>query len=214
MMSRRNFSLAAGMATAVALSAGALIASTAQAAPDASEPMIAPDFTGTTATGETVSLSDYAGKRVILEWTNDGCPFVQKHYAVPPANMQGLQTDATESDVVWLSIISSAPGKQGHRTGAEILDMNEGRGATPEHVIIDESGDIGRLYKAKTTPHMFLITEDGMVAYQGAIDDTPSARVSDIETATNYVSAAMQSVAAGEPVEVASSKPYGCSVKY
>jgi len=92
--------------------------------------------------------------------------------------------------------------------------MNEGRGATPEHVIIDESGDIGRLYKAKTTPHMFLITEDGMVAYQGAIDDTPSARVSDIETATNYVSAAMQSVAAGEPVEVASSKPYGCSVKY
>ena len=214
MMSRRNFSLAAGMATAVALSAGALIASTAQAAPDASEPMIAPDFTGTTATGETVSLSDYAGKRVILEWTNDGCPFVQKHYAVPPANMQGLQTDASESDVVWLSIISSAPGKQGHRTGAEILDMNEGRGATPEHVIIDERGDIGRLYKAKTTPHMFLITEDGMVAYQGAIDDTPSARVSDIETATNYVSAAMQSVAAGEPVEVASSKPYGCSVKY
>ena len=214
MMSRRNFSLAAGMATAVALSAGALIASTAQAAPDASEPMIAPDFTGTTATGETVSLSDYAGKRVVLEWTNDGCPFVQKHYAVPPANMQGLQTDASESDVVWLSIISSAPGKQGHRTGAEILDMNEGRGATPEHVIIDESGDIGRLYKAKTTPHMFLITEDGMVAYQGAIDDTPSARVSDIETSTNYVSAAMQSVAAGEPVEVASSKPYGCSVKY
>ena len=214
MMSRRNFSLAAGMATAVALSAGALIASTAQAAPDASEPMIAPDFTGTTATGETVSLSDYAGKRVVLEWTNDGCPFVQKHYAVPPANMQGLQTDASESDVVWLSIISSAPGKQGHRTGAEILDMNEGRGATPEHVIIDESGDIGRLYKAKTTPHMFLITEDGMVAYQGAIDDTPSARVSDIETATNYVSAAMQRVAAGEPVEVASSKPYGCSVKY
>ncbi|WP_290489175.1 redoxin domain-containing protein, partial [Hyphomonas sp. UBA3988] len=135
MMSRRNFSLAAGMATAVALSAGALIASTAQAAPDASEPMIAPDFTGTTATGETVSLSDYAGKRVVLEWTNDGCPFVQKHYAVPPANMQGLQTDASESDVVWLSIISSAPGKQGHRTGAEILDMNEGRGATPEHVI-------------------------------------------------------------------------------
>ena len=214
MMSRRNLSLAAGMATAVALSAGALIASTAQAAPDASEPMIAPDFTGTTATGETVSLSDYAGKRVILEWTNDGCPFVEKHYAVPPANMQGLQTDASESDVVWLSIISSAPGKQGHRTGAEILDMNEGRGATPEHVIIDESGDIGRLYKAKTTPHMFLITEDGMVAYQGAIDDTPSARVSDIETATNYVSAAMQSVAAGEPVEVASSKPYGCSVNY
>ena len=213
-MSRRNFSLAAGMAAAVALTAGALIASTAQAAPDSGEPVMAADFTGTTATGETISLSDFAGQTVILEWTNDGCPFVQKHYAVPPANMQGLQTDASESDVVWLSIVSSAPGKQGHRTGAELLDMNEGRGATPAHVIIDESGDIGRLYKAKTTPHMFVITADGEIAYQGAIDDTPSARVSDIETSTNYVSAALDSVAAGEPVEVASSKPYGCSVKY
>ena len=213
MMSRRNVSLAAGMAAAVALTAGALIASTAQAAPNDTDAR-APDFTGVTATGDTVSLSDFAGQTVVLEWTNDGCPFVQKHYAVPPANMQGLQTDASESDVVWLSIVSSAPGKQGHRTGAELIDMNEGRGATPAHVIIDESGDIGRLYKAKTTPHMFVITAEGEIAYQGAIDDTPSARVSDIETSTNYVSAAMQSVAAGEPVEVASSKPYGCSVKY
>jgi hypothetical protein len=213
MMSRRNFSLAAGMAAAVALTAGALIASTAQAAPNNADTR-APDFTGVTATGDTVSLSDFAGQTVVLEWTNDGCPFVQKHYATPPANMQGLQTDASESDVVWLSIVSSAPGKQGHRTGAELLDMNEGRGATPAHVIIDESGDIGRLYKAKTTPHMFVITAEGEIAYQGAIDDTPSARVSDIETSTNYVSAALDSVAAGEPVEVASSKPYGCSVKY
>lgn len=213
MMSRRNVSLAAGMAAAVALTAGALIASTAQAAPNDVDTR-APDFTGVTATGDTVSLSDFAGQTVVLEWTNDGCPFVQKHYATPPANMQGLQTDASESDVVWLSIVSSAPGKQGHRTGAELLDMNEGRGATPAHVIIDESGDIGRLYKAKTTPHMFVITADGEIAYQGAIDDTPSARVSDIETSTNYVSAALDSVAAGEPVEVASSKPYGCSVKY
>ncbi len=213
MMSRRNVSLAAGMAAAVALTAGALIASTAQAAPNDVDTR-APDFTGVTATGDTVSLSEFAGQTVVLEWTNDGCPFVQKHYATPPANMQGLQTDASESDVVWLSIVSSAPGKQGHRTGAELLDMNEGRGATPAHVIIDESGDIGRLYKAKTTPHMFVITADGEIAYQGAIDDTPSARVSDIETSTNYVSAALGSVAAGEPVEVASSKPYGCSVKY
>ncbi|MDX1293300.1 MAG: redoxin domain-containing protein [Hyphomonas sp.] len=214
MMSRRNLSLAAGMAAAVALTAGALIASTAEATPEPAEPSLAPDFTGTTATGETVSLSDFAGQTVILEWTNDGCPFVQKHYAVPPANMQGLQTDASESGVVWLSVISSAPGRQGHRTGAEVLDMNEGRGATPAHVILDESGEIGRLYNAKTTPHMFVITGDGHIAYQGAIDDTPSARVSDIETATNYVSAAMQSLAAGEPVAVPRSKPYGCSVKY
>ena len=213
MMSRRNFSLAAGMAAAVALTAGALIASTAQAAPDDAT-TLAPDFTGVTATGETVSLSDFAGQTVVLEWTNDGCPFVQKHYAVPPANMQGLQTDASESDVVWLSIVSSAPGKQGHRTGAELLDMNEGRGATPSHVIIDESGDIGRLYKAKTTPHMFVIGPQGRVVYQGAIDSLASANVADISTATNYVREALSSLTAGEPVGVNATKPYGCSVKY
>ena len=213
MMSRRNFSLAAGMAAAVALTAGALIASTAQAAPDDAT-TLAPDFTGVTATGETVSLSDFAGQTVVLEWTNDGCPFVQKHYAVPPANMQGLQTDASESDVVWLSIVSSAPGKQGQRTGAELLDMNEGRGATPSHVIIDESGDIGRLYKAKTTPHMFVIGPQGRVVYQGAIDSLASANVADISTATNYVREALSSLTAGEPVGVNATKPYGCSVKY
>ncbi|MAN47506.1 MAG: thioredoxin family protein [Alphaproteobacteria bacterium] len=213
-MSRRNFSIAAGMAAAVALTAGALIASTVQTS-SATEPgELAPDFTGVTATGETVSLADFAGKTVILEWTNDGCPFVQKHYAVPPASMQGLQTDAAESDVVWLSVISSAPGKQGHRTGAEVLDMNTARGATPAHVILDASGEIGRAYGAKTTPHMFLITPEGAIAYQGAIDDKPSARVADLETATNYVRAAMDSLAAGEPVETANTQPYGCSIKY
>lgn len=214
LMSRRNVSLAAGMTAAVALTAGALIASTAEASAETAPGEMAPVFSGTTASGETVSLADYAGKTVILEWTNDGCPFVQKHYAVPPSNMQGLQTDAMEDDIVWLSVISSARGKQGHRSGEEVIAMNEDRGAMPSHVILDESGEIGRAYGAKTTPHMFIIRPDGTIAYQGAIDDTPSARVDDLETATNYVSAAMDSLDAGEPVEVADTKPYGCSVKY
>ena len=211
---RRNFGLAAGMAAAVALSAGALIAFSAEASPAAEPGMTAPGFTGTTSTGETVSLSDFEGETVVLEWTNDGCPFVQKHYTQPPANMQTLQEEAAAGDVVWLQIISSAPGKQGHVDGAEADAINESRGAAPDHVILDPSGDIGRLYEAKTTPHMFVIRGDQEIAYAGAIDSIPSSRVSDIETAENYVRAALEAVSAGEPVETASSKPYGCSVKY
>ncbi|MGB3627224.1 MAG: redoxin domain-containing protein [Henriciella sp.] len=211
----RNIGLASGMAAAVALSAGALIAFSANASPAAEPGTLAPDFTGTTSTGEQVSLSDFADKTVILEWTNDGCPFVKKHYAEPPENMQTLQSDeAAGDDVVWLQIISSAPGKQGHVDGAGADAINEGRGASPDHVILDPSGDIGRLYEAKTTPHMFVIKPDSEIAYAGAIDSVRSARVEDIETADNYVRAALDAVEAGEPVEVASSKPYGCSVKY
>jgi len=214
LISRRNLSLGAGMAAAVALTAGALIASTARASAETQPGDSAPGFSGLTATGETISLDDYAGKTVVLEWTNDGCPFVQKHYATPPANMQTLQAEAGEDEIVWLTVISSAPGKQGHLGGAEALALNEARDASPAHVILDEAGDIGRLYGAKTTPHMFVINQDGKIVYQGAIDDTPSARVSDIAAATNYVSAALEGVATDTPVPVASSKPYGCSVKY
>lgn len=211
----RNIGLASGMAAAVALSAGALIAFSADASPAAEPGATAPDFTGVNSKGEEISLSDYAGKTVVLEWTNDGCPFVKKHYAEPPENMQTLQSeDAAGDDVVWLQIISSAPGKQGHVDGAGADAINDGRGATPDHVILDPSGDIGRLYDAKTTPHMFVITGDSEVAYAGAIDSIRSARVEDIETADNYVRAALDAVEAGEAVEVASSKPYGCSVKY
>ena len=214
MMNRRNLSLAAGMAAAVALTAGALIASTATASAETSPGETAPGFTGIGANGETVSLADYAGKTVVLEWTNEGCPFVQKHYTTPPSNMQGLQADAAEDETVWISVISSAPGKQGHTTGAAANALDASRGANPAHVVLDESGDIGRLYGAKTTPHMFVITPAGEIAYQGAIDSRPSARVSDLTTATNYVAAALASVAADEPVEMANTKPYGCSVKY
>lgn len=212
---RRNLGLASGMAAAVALSAAALIAFSADASPAAEPGTTAPGFTGTTSTGETVSLSDYAGKTVVLEWTNDGCPFVQKHYAQPPENMQTLQSeDAGPEDVVWLQIISSAPGKQGHVSGDEANAINEGRGAAPDHVILDPSGDIGRLYDAKTTPHMFVIKGDQEIAYAGAIDSIRSARVEDIGAADNYVRDALAAVEAGQPVEIASSTPYGCSVKY
>ena len=214
MFSPRNISLAAGMTAAVALTAGALIASTAQAEAETSPGEAAPAFTGIGADGETVSLADYAGKTVVLEWTNDGCPFVKKHYAMPPANMQGLQASASADDIVWISVISSAPGKQGHMDGVSAKALNAERGADPAHVILDESGDIGRLYGAKTTPHMFVITQAGEIAYQGAIDSRPTTKLDDIDTATNYVTAALTSLEAGEPIEMANTKPYGCSVKY
>jgi peroxiredoxin len=215
MFSRRNVSLAAGMAAAVALTAGALIASTADASPLVTPGEPAPAFTGTNSHGQPVSLADFSGKTIVLEWTNDGCPFVKKHYATPPANMQTLQADAAAADdVVWLTVISSAPGKQGHVTGDEANALTAMRDAMPSHVLLDASGDVGRLYGAKTTPHMYVIGPDGTLAYEGAIDSKPSARVDDIADATNYVRAALDSVAAGEPVAVATSKPYGCSVKY
>lgn len=214
MFSPRNLSLAAGMAAAVALTAGALIASTADASPLVTPGEAVPSFTTTNSNGEPVSLSDFAGKTVVLEWTNDGCPFVQKHYATPPANMQTLQSYAGADDVVWLSVISSASGKQGHVKGDEANAITAVRDAMPTHVLLDEAGDVGRLYGAKTTPHMYVIRSDGTLAYEGAIDSKPSARVEDIADATNYVRAALDSVAAGEAVAVPSSKPYGCSVKY
>lgn len=213
-LSRRHLSLAAGMAAAVALTAGALIASTAEAAPAPEVGAAAPEFTGTTSYGETVSLSDFAGKTVILEWTNDGCPFVKKHYAAPPSNMQSLQKSASADDIVWLSVISSRPGSQGHVSPEAANQLTTSRSAAPAHVILDESGEIGRLYGAKTTPHMFIVTPEGELVYDGAIDSIPSARVEDIPKADNYVTAALDDLEAGNPVATPSSKPYGCAVKY
>lgn len=213
-LSRRHLSLAAGMAAAVALTAGALIASTAEAAPSADVGSSAPAFTGTTSNGETVSLADFAGKTVILEWTNDGCPFVKKHYAAPPSNMQSLQQSAGSDDIVWLTVISSKPGSQGHVSPAQANELTSSRGAAPAHVILDESGDIGRLYAAKTTPHMYIVTPEGKLVYDGAIDSIPSAKVDDIAKADNYVTAALADLSAGKPVATPVTKPYGCAVKY
>jgi peroxiredoxin len=211
-ITRRHLSLAAGMAAAVALSAGALIASTAQAAPATGA--AAPVFSGVTSAGETISLSDFAGKTVVLEWTNDGCPFVKKHYATPPANMQSLQKSAAADDIVWISVISSAKGEQGYADAVRANELTASRGAAPAHVVLDEAGTIGKLYGAKTTPHMFIITPDGELAYDGAIDSKPSAKVDDIAAATNYVTAALADIEAGKPVATPVTKPYGCSVKY
>lgn len=215
LFNRRNLSLATGMLAAVALTAGALIASTADAeavGPVVGEP--APAFTGINTRGDEVSLSSFTGSTVVLEWTNHDCPFVRKHYDPEFANMQTLQRDAAEDDIVWLSIISSAPGKQGHVSPVEADALTTSRDAEPAHVVLDESGEIGRLYAAKTTPHMFVINGDGVLVYDGAIDSISSARVSDIPDAEPYLRDALDAVAAGRPVNPDSTKPYGCSVKY
>lgn len=210
---RRNLGLAAGMATAVALTAGAMIAFSANAAPITGQ--AAPAFSNAvTATGDTISLSDFAGQTVVMEWTNHDCPFVKKHYAEPVKNMQTLQSDATSNGTVWIQVISSAPGKQGYLEAEAALAKNTERGAAPTYTILDPGGEIGRAYDAKTTPHMYVIESDGTLAYEGAIDSIRSAKVDDIAVATNYVSAALTAVAAGDTPDVASAKPYGCSVKY
>jgi len=172
----------------------------------------APDFTLTDTAGETHTLSDYQGKYVVLEWTNHQCPFVVKHYS--SGNMQSLQEDLTGQDVVWLQVVSSAEGKQGSVTPAEGEALRESQEMHSTAMLLDPSGDVGRAYDARTTPHMYLINPEGTLLYQGAIDSIRSARVSDIEKATNYVRAAYESALAGEPIESATTTPYGCSVKY
>ncbi|MEL6856907.1 MAG: redoxin family protein [Pseudomonadota bacterium] len=212
-LTRRNLGLAAGMATAVALTAGSMIAFTANAAPISGES--APIFVDyDTSMGEQISLGDFEGKTVVMEWTNHDCPFVKKHYAEPVKNMQTLQSDAQGDDVVWIQVISSAPGKQGHLEADAANAKNTERGAAPAYTILDPEGSLGRAYDAKTTPHMYVIDGAGLLAYQGAIDSKRSAKVSDIENSTNYVTAALTAVAAGATPEVTSSAPYGCSVKY
>lgn len=172
----------------------------------------APIFTGVDTAGKTHALSDYLGKIVVLEWTNHDCPYVRKHYDA--GNMQAQQREATEDGVVWLSVISSSPGKQGHVSPAKADELTASRGAAPTAVLIDESGDTGRAYKARTTPHMYIIDTEGKLAYMGGVDSIPSARASDIEKATQYVPAALAQVMAGKAADPSITRPYGCSVKY
>lgn len=212
-LTRRNLGLAAGMATAVALTAGSMIALSANAAPISGE--AAPIFVDyNTASGEQISLGDFAGKTVVMEWTNHDCPFVVKHYSDPVQNMQTLQSGAIADDTVWIQVISSAPGKQGHLEADAAIAKNTERGANPSYTILDPDGDLGRAYDAKTTPHMYVINGAGDLTYQGAIDSIRSTKVADIATATNYVTAALTAVSLGGMPDVTSAKPYGCSVKY
>ncbi|HYC05972.1 MAG TPA: thioredoxin family protein [Azospirillaceae bacterium] len=195
--------------------AGAALLGTAFALPAAAAPTIgqpAPAFTATDVNGKTVSLADYKGKVVVLEWTNHGCPFVKKHYG--SGNMQALQKDYTAKGVVWLSVVSSAPGEQGHVSAEEGLKVMKEAGAAPTAKLLDPTGTIGRAYDAKTTPHMYVIGTDGKLLYNGAIDDKPTAKADDVKTATPYVRQALDAVLAGKPVPVAETKPYGCNVKY
>lgn len=170
----------------------------------------APGFTLVDTNGTEYSLADFEGSFVVLEWLNHGCPFVVRHY--DSGNIPALQKKYTDEGVVWLSIVSSAPGKQGYYEPEEANRLTEEKGASPTAVLLDPSGDAGRAYGARTTPHMYVIDPDGVLIYQGAIDDKP--RGGDPAETTNYVAAALDAAMAGEEVEVGSTQPYGCSVKY
>lgn len=191
-------------AAALALSAAAV------AAPVVGQ--LAPQFTATDTYGKSHALSDFKGKTVILEWTNDGCPYVQKHYG--SGNMQKVQSDLTAAGAVWLTVISSAPGKQGYVSDAEANKLTLSRSAKPTAVLLDPKGVVGRAYEAQTTPQMFVIDKTGVLRYMGAIDDKPVAAPASLEGARNYVREALAAVASGKAPSVASSEPYGCSVKY
>lgn len=172
----------------------------------------APDFTLPDVQGESHSLSDYAGKIVVLEWVNHGCPYVRKHYN--SHNMPSLQEKYTGEGVVWLSICSSAPGEQGNESPAQWQALIEKKPMHSTAVLLDETGGVGKLYGAKTTPHMFVINPEGVLEYNGAIDSIASTRMADIEKADNYVVDAIAAIQAGEPVKAPTSRPYGCGVKY
>ncbi|HEX9841162.1 MAG TPA: redoxin domain-containing protein [bacterium] len=172
----------------------------------------APDFAGSDSNGKAHKLSDYRGKVVVLEWHNQGCPYTKKHYDT--GNMQKLQKDWTAKGVIWLTIISSAPGEQGYVTAEQENEYLKKTNSTPTAALLDPSGAIGHLYGAKTTPHMYVISPNGRLVYEGAIDSKSTADAADIAGATNWVQAALTEVAAGKQVATPVTRPYGCSVKY
>ncbi|MBB3295865.1 hypothetical protein FHT39_004545 [Mitsuaria sp. BK045] len=204
LLSRRT--VLAGAATTVLLATGGLARAQAQL----DQP--APAFTATTAEGKTVSLDSYKGKTVVLEWTNHDCPFVKKHYG--SGNIPALQKEATAQGVVWLQVISSAPRQQGHVDGPTALKLNKDRGAAPTQVLLDPSGQIGKSYGAQTSPHLFIVNPQGVLVYKGGIDSIATAKVDDIPKADPYVKTALGELAAGKKITHASTKPYGCSIKY
>ncbi|HEV7692077.1 MAG TPA: redoxin family protein [Hyphomonadaceae bacterium] len=206
---RDRMKLAAATGVAAVISVAALVVASANALPVGD---IAPAFKEASAQGKEVQLADFKGKTVVLEWTNDGCPFVQKHYN--SKNMQKTQEAATMDGAVWITVISSKKGSQGYSDAARANKLTADRGAHPDYVLLDADGSMGRAYGAKTTPHMFVITPEGKIAYTGAIDSIQSNDVRDIPKATNYVTAALASLKAGKAPDPALTVPYGCSVKY
>lgn len=172
----------------------------------------APDFTATDSNGREVKLGDLKGRTVVLEWTNHQCPYVRKHYG--SGNMQALQAEITAGNVVWLSVISSAPGSEGFVQGLEANKLTDERKAKPTAVLLDPKGSIGRTYGATATPHMFVIAPDGKVVYGGAIDSKPTTNAADIKTARSYVRDAVAAAMQGTAMTPAQTRAYGCSVKY
>ncbi|MET0981969.1 MAG: redoxin domain-containing protein [Telluria sp.] len=209
-LSRRATLHASALATATIV--GGLMFGTAPAlaAPAVGQP--APSFVAADSKGQQIRLADLKGKVVVLEWTNHECPYVQKHYK--SSNMQNLQKQAKGAGVVWLSVISSAPGEQGHVAGAKADELTASRAATPTAVLLDPQGTIGKAYDARTTPHMFVIDAKGVLRYAGGIDSIATNRTADIEKADPLFKTALESVLKGENVAQAVTRPYGCSVKY
>lgn len=172
----------------------------------------APDFAATDSHGQTHTLSEYRGKYVVLEWHNRDCPYTHKHYV--SGNMEALQKEWTAKDVVWFTVIPSAPGKQGYVTDAEENEYLQQMHADPTAVLMDPEGKLGHLYDAKTTPEMYVIDPEGKLIYEGAIDNRPTTDVSDIKGADNYLNDALMEAMAGKPVVHSYTRSYGCSVKY
>jgi hypothetical protein len=209
-LSKRALLIGAGMAALAGAAGFAFFNQPAEASVATGAP--APAFSVQDASGATRTLAEFAGRTVVLEWTNFGCPYVRKHYGA--GNMQGLQHEAAANGIVWLQVISSAPGEQGYLDGPGALARARTDNAHPTATLLDPDGVMGHAYGARNTPHMFIIGGDGRVLYQGAIDDRPSARPRTLEGANNYVRAALADIAAGRPVQIAETTPYGCGVKY
>lgn len=198
--------------TVLALIAGFVLVASSAAAHGLRVGDPAPDFTGTDSQGRTQVLSAYRGKYVVLEWTNNGCPFTRKHYE--SGNMQALQKEWTGKGVVWLTMLSSAPGAEGYMTAADENQYIAREHASPSAAVLDSKGTIGHQYSAKTTPHMFVIDPAGKLIYEGAIDDHATTDRSDIKNSKNYVADALSEAMAGRQVATSFTRPYGCSVKY
>ena len=195
----------AGLGLAL-LAAGGL----AQATATVGQP--APAFSVQDTAGKTVSLADFKGKTVVLEWVNPGCPFVQKHYQ--SANMQGTQKEATAQGVVWLAVNSTATSASDYRAPADMAKWMASQKAAATATLMDSSGQVGRAYGARTTPHLYIVNPAGTLVYAGAIDDKPSANPADVAGATNHVKLALAETARGQAVSQPSTRPYGCSIKY
>lgn len=208
---KRSFRYIASCALVVAMGWGATAFRVA-GGPESEINKPAPDFTLTDTYGNQHKLSSNRGKVVVLEWLNHDCPFVKKHYN--SNNMQKLQKMYAEQGVVWYSIVSSAPGKQGYFPPDEANALTAQKKASPTAVLLDEDGKVGKLYGARTTPHMFIIDAEGKLIYNGAIDDKRSTEAADVEGAKNYVSSALDEALSGRPVTEATTQPYGCGVKY